>query len=263
MLKALKSARSIVAVTTSLGIKCWNLTVMLRIIGAAAMILASVVFVSIARGARNHDRVETFLSSPRIMERFREMERDRSKVAKDQAWPLVTQAEAFARYLNPKPETPKPLPAHKVEVASAGASPLKPDFKVLGTSFCEGNTDNSLVFIDEPGKGRRWHRQSDRVGDFLIEQIGDGLIVVKKDETTFELELEQRPQPIHPKEVFGVSAKSVDTGLSESGLSSSDETAYVVPQTAIEVSVAYNSVEPMWGEDGSYGRMLSYAASAK
>lgn len=49
----------------------------------------------------------------------------------------------------------------------------------------------SQALIDEPGKGRYWVKQSSKVGHLQIEQIKDGLIVVKGSQETFELAIEE------------------------------------------------------------------------
>jgi hypothetical protein len=73
---------------------------------------------------------------------------------------------------------------------------VTPKFKVFATSYFAENPELSLALIDEPGKGRYWVRQSSMVGHLLVEQIKDGLVVVKSSKETFELEIEQKPAPI-------------------------------------------------------------------
>jgi len=52
----------------------------------------------------------------------------------------------------------------------------------------------SLALINEPGKGFRWVRQSGKVGHLIIEQIKDGLVVVRDGERTIELVPAKRPE---------------------------------------------------------------------
>ena len=51
----------------------------------------------------------------------------------------------------------------------------------------------SQALIDEPGKGRYWVRQSSMVGHVTIEQVKDGIVVVKSGEKTFERTIEKEP----------------------------------------------------------------------
>jgi len=64
--------------------------------------------------------------------------------------------------------------------------------------------------IDEPGKGRHWVRQSTVVSHLTIEQIKDGLVVVKGAKGTFELAPE--PRPLQRSLVAGSSPVSMVTG---------------------------------------------------
>jgi len=77
------------------------------------------------------------------------------------------------------------------------ASPLAPvtaKFTLLGTSFYAARPELSMAFIDEPGRGSRWLRLASQVGHLTIEQIKDGLIVVRDGQRTFELAAEKRPE---------------------------------------------------------------------
>jgi N-acetyl-beta-hexosaminidase len=70
-------------------------------------------------------------------------------------------------------------------------------FKLLGTSFYALHPDLSLALIDEVGKGIRWVRRSGRVGHLVIDQIKDGLVVVKDGERTFEVAVVERPKKVN------------------------------------------------------------------
>jgi len=52
----------------------------------------------------------------------------------------------------------------------------------------------SQALIDEPGRERRWVRQSGKVGHLFIEQVKDGIVVVKSSDKTFELLVEEKPE---------------------------------------------------------------------
>jgi hypothetical protein len=70
-------------------------------------------------------------------------------------------------------------------------------FKLLGTSFYALHPDLSLALIDEVGKGIRWVRRSGRVGHLVIDQIKDGLVVVKDGSRTFEVAVVERPKKVN------------------------------------------------------------------
>jgi hypothetical protein len=69
--------------------------------------------------------------------------------------------------------------------------------------------------IDEPGKDIHWVRQSAKVGHLVIEQIKDGLVVVKDGERTFEVAVVERP-----KKVNLVKSSTLDETATEAALPS-------------------------------------------
>ncbi len=65
-----------------------------------AVVLAGVLFaMTEVRGAHNDENVDRFLNSPGVVERFKELKRNRAATAKDKTPPLVQQAERFKAYL--------------------------------------------------------------------------------------------------------------------------------------------------------------------
>jgi hypothetical protein len=107
-----------------------------------------------------------------------------------------------------------------------------PKFKLFGTSYCENNPELSLALIDEPGKGRHWIRQSDKVGHLLIERVKDGLVIVKSSEETFEITVEQKPEAAPPVAASPVSAQTVSQGGFRPALSSAAKTSSGIPAVA-------------------------------
>ena len=96
-------------------------------------------------------------------------------------------------YLNPPP---KPEPAPSAPVAKSEPRPVGPvaaKFKLIGTSRHVLQPELSLALIDEPGKGLYWVRQSSKVGHLIVEQVRDGLVVVRDGQNTFEL-VAERPE---------------------------------------------------------------------
>jgi len=189
----------------------------LRITSVIAAILACVLFAfPVVFGVRNNVNLEEFLNSPGAIEKFRSTEGKKAKKSESQSSPLVQQAEAFAKYLNP-PKSIIPKTSAGLKTASISRDlPVTPKFKVLGTCYYASNPEMSLALIDEPGKGRHWVRQSSNVGHLLIEQIKDGLVVIKSSEETFELMIEEKPESSFLK---GAPTVSTETG-SESRIKS-------------------------------------------
>ena len=160
----------------------------------AALLAAGILIFPAVFGARGDKTIEEFLKSPGAIEKFQRARGDEAE-GKGQISPLVKQARAFALYLNPPPKRPartatRPRPAPRPKVTSA-------KFKLLGTSFYALHPDLSLALIDEVGKGIRWVRRSGRVGYLVIDQIKDGLVVVKDGERTFEVAVVERPKKVN------------------------------------------------------------------
>jgi len=173
----------------------------LRITSIVAAILAGVFFVfPVIYGVRSHENIDEFLKSPGVIEKF-ENASDKAKTSENPVSPLVEQAEAFALYLNPlKPTAPKTAKGSKPTGISSKVS-VTPKFKVYATSYCAENPKVSQALIDEPGKGRHWVLQSGKVGHLLIEQVKDGVVIVKGGTETFELLVEQKGETDSPKSV--------------------------------------------------------------
>lgn len=170
------------------------------VIAVIAAILATAFFLFPAVFAvGNDEEMEQFLHSPGAIKKFKlnMTNGDKAKGSKSQIPPLVKQAKAFALYLNPPPK-PKPRrtarkTAHKRTAATRPAK-VSAKFKLIGTSYYASHPDLSLALIDEPGKGLRWVRQSGQVGHLVIEQVKDGLVVVKDGKRTFEEPVVERPK---------------------------------------------------------------------
>lgn len=167
----------------------------LRITSIVAAVLAVIVVVffvfSVVFGS--DERIKELLSSPGVIKKFEKTVGNKPRGDASQESPLVKQAGAFALYLNPpKPKTPKTATGRTTGIIRGPAA--TPKFKVIGTSCYKGRPELSIALIDEPGKGLHWVRQSSKVGHLLIEQIKDGLIVVKDNKGTFEIMAEQKPE---------------------------------------------------------------------
>lgn len=166
----------------------------LRITSIIAVVLAVVFFaLPAAFGFRGDKQIEQFLNSAGVIEGFKDAKGEKSGDNQREVSPLVKQAEAFALYLNPPPK-PEPVPSApgaKNEPRPAG--PVAAKFKLIGTSRHVLQPELSLALIDEPGKGLYWVRQSSKVGYLVIEQVRDGVVVVRDGQNTFEL-VAERPE---------------------------------------------------------------------
>jgi hypothetical protein len=163
----------------------------LRITSIIAVVLAVVFFALPAVfGIRDDKQIEQFLNSTGAIEQFKQARGDKVEDKRNETSPLIKQAEAFALYLNPPP---KPSPITQVARSEPRPKSVSPKFRLVGTSRHSLHPELSLALIDEPGKGLRWVRPSSKVGYLIIEQVKDGLIVVRDGESTLEL-VAERPE---------------------------------------------------------------------
>jgi hypothetical protein len=187
----------------------------LHITSFIAVVLAILVFISPALfTVQNDSKIKEFLSSPDFSEKYKTT--DTTKTQTDsQTSPLVQQAQALALHLDP-PEPPKVTPrtsTNQNTVSNIPQADVSPKFKVLGTSLNANNPLLSQVFIDEPGSGKRWVKQSGTVGRLTIEQVRDGVVVVNNGQETFEVLIEKQTAATTPaqavtKPVTSTSASS-------------------------------------------------------
>ncbi len=172
-------------------IKTLRITSVLAVIGAAVLVKYFVLPVVFDAGG--DERVDKILDSPTVVEQFKETKGAHTKSTGNRMAPLVQQASAFANHLDP-PKPPGPGPSRVGGTTTrTPVFTTSPKFKVFATTYFEGNPQLSQALIDEPGKGRHWVRQSSTVGHLLIEQVKDGIVVVKSGENTYELEVETNP----------------------------------------------------------------------
>jgi hypothetical protein len=169
-----------------------NMIKTLRITSIIAVVLAVGFFVFPAVfGVRSDEQTERFLNSTGVIEKFNKAKGQKSIESKSQISPLVKQAEAFALYLNPPAKPPKKATAARKPTATPRPKTVSAKFKLIGTSYYASHPELSLALLDEPGKGSHWVRQSGKLGHLIIEQVKDGLVVVRDDKRTFELTAER------------------------------------------------------------------------
>lgn len=204
----------------------------LRITSVVAAILAGVFFVfPVIYGVRSDERIDEFLKLPSVKEKFEDVADNKAKTGESRVSPLVEQAEAFALFLNPLKSTIQKAVKGAKTTNFADRLPVTPKFKVFVTSYCADNPELSLALIDEPGRGRYWVRQSSKVGHLLVEQVKDGLVVVKSSKETFELEIEQKPNTTPPNRTSPASSLRSSQGRLKSTSPASGRTATGVRRT--------------------------------
>ena len=167
----------------------------LRITSVVAAVLAVAFFAFPAVfGVRGDEQSERFLDSASVIEKFKKLRSGKSAKGRSQESPLVKEAKDFALYLNPPPRPRLPritgIPATPKTQVIATPGPLgdvSAKFTLIGISYYASHPELSLVLIDEPGKGLHWVRQFGKVGHLIIEEVKDGLVVVRDRQRTFEL----------------------------------------------------------------------------
>jgi hypothetical protein len=158
----------------------------IRIISFAIFALAAFLLVyAVVFGVGKDSKIQEFIKRPGAVEQFGA---DKGKTAPkdDQTSPLVAQAAALSKTLNPPPP---PLPVTPVTQPSEPSPTvvITPKFNLVGTSYYAGKPGTSFALIDEPGQGLYWIREGNSVGHLLIEKVNDGSVTVRDGSRTFEM----------------------------------------------------------------------------
>jgi len=159
---------------------------------AVLLVLLPAVF-----GVRGDEDMEKLLDSPGAAEQFSKARGNRARTDQDQSSPLVKQAEKFAQYLNPA--TPKPERPKKPRTRSSSPrreAQVSSKFMVIGTCFYGLHPELSLALIDQPGKGLLWVRQGSKLGHSIVEQVKDGVVVLKEGKRTYEVSPKREKKPV-------------------------------------------------------------------
>ena len=171
------------------------MTKTLRITSILIAFLAVALIVPAFFGSSIDLEKDQFLNAPSVVDNFRKNKAGRTASKADKISPLVKQAQAFALYLNPPPP-PKPRTTERTTKKRARTTPkpktVAAKFDIIGTSYYPTKPELSLALIDEPGKGLRWVRQSAKIGHLVIEQVKDGVVVIRDGERTYEI-VSKRP----------------------------------------------------------------------
>lgn len=117
--------------------------------------------------------------------------------------PLVVQAEAFARYLDPpKPQTtdarnPEPSATRRIP-------PVRPPtvaslFRLRATCYCPSHPDKSRALVWEPsddGRNLRWVEEGTSLGHFVVQEIRPGAVLCVNGEQRHEMKVEHLSLPV-------------------------------------------------------------------
>ena len=168
-------------------VRTLRITSIAAVVGALALVVLLVV-----SGLRDDAELEEFLSSAGVVEKFK-ADSGKASQNEDRISPLLRQAQAFAKGINPPPK-PKPRPAKasgrpasERAVAPQPKQPVTAKFKLVATCRYEDQPQRSLALLDMPAKGLKWFRQGEKVGHLVLEQIKDGSIVYNDGKKTSEL----------------------------------------------------------------------------
>jgi hypothetical protein len=166
----------------------------LRTISIASLILAALVVALHVRSQWWSNSQVTRTETVSAIDRFKQMAEGKADQVLPQTPPLIQQAQAFALHLNP-PHPPQPLakPAPQVSSPMAQVQSKPPSssakFELHGISYYRPKPEESMALICEPGTGRRWVKQGDKLGHVTIEKITSTTIVYKDGDRTQEVAL--------------------------------------------------------------------------
>jgi hypothetical protein len=173
------------------------------IAGILALIAANTVFVLCAEHRpRTDPQLEAVLNGPSAVDRFRQGINGNQSLAK-RTPPLVVQAEAFSRHLNPPRIVEKPSAPARMVSSVPPAPPIRPPapsvrFKLRGTSYYPNRPGRSMALISETGSAEgseRWVKEGTQLGHFVIEEIRRGAIVYRDGNNLREMAVEHGASP--------------------------------------------------------------------
>jgi len=158
------------------------------------LIAAGFIGIPVSLGMKSDEQVEKFLNKPGVIETFEQSNASKNAKTTTAKSAIERQAESFAKYLNPP--APKEPARQRPSKSNTRLEAIRPKtvnakFKLLGTSFHSSDPVLSLALIDEPGKGKHWVRQSDEVGHLVIDQIKNGVVVIKDGSRTYDMAIEK------------------------------------------------------------------------
>jgi len=175
------------------------MTKKLQICSALVVISVGVVvlFCAVQEVSRFDPEEETLLRSPSIVETFRRASVNSSNDHQEIVSPLVSQARAFALYLNPprtRQEAAASIPAAPIQ--TVGSAAHSPKFRLVATSYHRSRPKESMALVSEPGSGSRWVKQGVYLGHFVVEKVKRGMMIYRDGDRLREMVLDMKV-PIH------------------------------------------------------------------
>jgi hypothetical protein len=168
----------------------------------AALTLGLLIFIS-AHSMAASSKVENLLKIPGAAEQFQaNLAGKKNLSAGEQDSPLVQQAKALALRINPPPP-PAPVNPTPSQEAPRPQATITDKFKLIGTSYHINDSNDSWALIDEVGKGFHWVKQGSKIGYLIIEQIGDGAVLINDNGKTYELAADREKRPDYVKSYTG------------------------------------------------------------
>lgn len=136
-----------------------------------------------------------------IVERFKRAGGGSGKAGKKAPKPLVEQAKVFASYLNPPTprEVPAPRSSTRPTVMAVRSTKSTPKFALAATSYYQSRPEKSMGLVWEPGSGYRWIKQGERLGHFVVEEVGPGLIAYRNGDQMLEMAVNANITAITPE----------------------------------------------------------------
>jgi hypothetical protein len=182
---------------------------LLQVLGVSAILGAGgVLALTVPLWLQKDSASDEIQNRPSAIEQFRIEVQGRQSLDKRTS-PLIAEAEAFSRHLNPPKSAEKPaapaerLPRFARNDMVSSALPVRPAapspcFKLRGTSYYPNRPGKSMALIAELGSSEgseRWVKEGTQVGHFVIEEIRRGVIVYRDGNNVREMAVERGASP--------------------------------------------------------------------
>ena len=163
--------------------------------------LGLIIFIA-AKGIASDKDMDKFLAAPGIAEQLQAGSVGGEASNLEQDTPLIRQAKQLALRINPPPP-PEPVRAEPPPDAPRPKATITAKFTLVGTSYHTGDEENSWALINEVGKGWHWVKQGEKIGYLVVERIGDGVVLIRDEGSTYELVAERQEKPDYVKSFTG------------------------------------------------------------
>jgi hypothetical protein len=180
----------------------------LRLTGVAAVAFAGLVLASllgpvslIRLDGRNDQQMGKVLNAPGAVERFRELQGDKTTTNKDSKPPLVVQAELFKNIIDPKlppaaPAAPTQSSAPRTAQAVKPPVPTSAKFTLIGTSCSPSNPNSSIAYVRSMDNTCQWVRCGSEIGYLTIKEVREGSVICWDGRRESEIPIEVVPDRV-------------------------------------------------------------------